>query len=91
MKRIAARAAASDYTSALERRLGMGILAVAPRRRRKRDVIAELNAEIAKAERMMGRNFRRRRHLTPEERQARYEATLARVYRHRWSLNSKGE
>lgn len=88
MKRIAARAAASDHSSARERQLGMGILAVAPRRRN-RDALGELNAEIAKAERMMGRNFRRRRNLTPEERQARYEAMLARVYRHRWSLRAE--
>lgn len=86
MKRIAARAAASDHSSARERQLGMGLLAVVPHRRRKRDVVAELNAEIAKAEQMMGRNFRRRRHLTPEERQARYEVTLARILRHRATM-----
>jgi len=79
MKRIAARAAASDHTSALERRLGMAILAVAPRRRRVRDAIAELDAAIEKAERRMGGNFRCRRRLTPAERQARYEATLERI------------
>lgn len=91
MTHIAAQAGADDDSTRRERQLGMSILAVVPRRRRKRDVIAELDAEIAKAERTMGRNYRRRRHLTPEERQARYEATLARVYRHRWTLKNKGE
>lgn len=92
MRRVAARAGASDYSSRLERRLGMGLLAVAPRRRRSRDVIAELDAVIEKAQRHTGlRLSRGRRVLTPAEREARYEATLARVYRHRWSLRDKGQ
>lgn len=87
MRRVAARAGASDHSSALERRLGMGILAVAPRHR-VRDAIAELDAAIAKAKRITGRRFSRRRTLTPIEREARYQVTLERIYRHRWSLRA---
>jgi len=84
MKRAAARAAASNRSSRLERRLGMGILAVAPR-----DPLAELDEAIRKAGYAPRRRpplQRRRRDLTDAERLERYEHTLARVYRHRWSL-----
>jgi len=89
IKRIAARTGAADDSTPRERQLGMALLAVAPRRkRRSRDVVADFYAAVEKAAPLLGR---RRRNLTAEERQARYEATLARVYRHRWSLRDKGE
>lgn len=91
MKRVAARAAASDNTSKLERRLGAGLLAVAPRRSKRSDALVALDEAIRKAGYAPRRKLtlKRRRDLTDAEKLERYRERVARLYRQRWTLPKK--